>query len=145
LNIYFSSHLANFDLPDKRLVKTWIRFVLANEEKKLGEISFVFSSDNYILEVNKKYLNHDYFTDIITFNYNVGNVLNGDIVISLDTVRRNADFYKVEFQFELLRVIIHGILHLIGYDDKNDDDQKLMKEQEDRWLLCFQSKSFLKK
>lgn len=125
-------------------LKKWIKFVIENEGKKLGEINFVFSSDDYVIEINKKYLKHNFFTDIITFNYNNSNVINGDIFISIDTVKRNAKIYNVSFEVEIHRVIIHGVLHLLGFDDKFEDQQKIMKLEEDRCLSCFDSKSFLK-
>ena len=100
----------------------------------MGNINIIFCSDNYILDVNVKYLGHDYFTDIITFDYCEKNILSGDLFISIDTVRDNAEFYKTEFQDELNRVIVHGLLHLIGYDDHTPEEQKIMREKEIYYL-----------
>ena len=111
-----------------------MKFVAESEVRRLGDISIIFCSDNYILDVNMKYLQHDYFTDIITFDYCEGSVLSGDLFISIDSVRDNADFYGTEFTDELNRVIVHGLLHLIGYDDHSDSEQKLMRSKEDYYL-----------
>lgn len=124
----------DFVLKGKMFNNRWLKMVAESEIKKLGDISIIFCSDNYILEVNMKYLNHDYFTDIITFDYCEGNRISGDLFISIDTVRENASFYGSEFTEELNRVMVHGILHLIGYDDHTEADQKLMREKENYYL-----------
>lgn len=108
--------------------------VAGSEIRRLGDISIIFCSDNYILDVNMKYLSHDYFTDIITFDYCEGKTLSGDLFISIDSVRENASFYGSEFSDELNRVIVHGLLHLIGYDDHNEKDRKIMREKENYYL-----------
>lgn len=108
--------------------------VAGSEIKRLGAINIIFCSDNYILEVNMKYLQHDYFTDIITFDYCEKDVLSGDLFISVDSVRENAAFYKTEFNDELNRVIVHGLLHLIGYDDHTDEEVAVMRSKEDYYL-----------
>jgi len=118
----------------KLINNKWLKIVAESEIKKLGNISIIFCSDNYILDVNMKYLEHDYFTDIITFDYCEGNKLSGDLFISVDSVRENAHFYKTEFVDELNRVIVHGLLHLIGYDDHTEEDQKVMRSKEDYYL-----------
>ena len=102
--------------------------------KRIGDISIIFCSDPYILDINIRYLHHDYFTDIITFDYTEGDRLSGDLFISLDTVRANADEYGSDFETELNRVMVHGVLHLIGYDDHSSADKKLMREKEDYYL-----------
>ena len=102
--------------------------------KKIGDINVIFCSDNYILDVNMKYLQHDYFTDIITFDYCEDDTLSGDLFISVDSVKENASFYGTEFEVELNRVIVHGLLHLIGYDDHKDQDIKMMRSKEDYYL-----------
>lgn len=112
----------------------WLKLVAESEIKKIGSIAIIFCSDNYILDVNLKYLQHDYFTDIITFDYCEGNVLSGDLFISVDSVRENASFYGTEFSDELNRVIVHGLLHLIGYDDHTEDEQRVMREKENYYL-----------
>ena len=108
--------------------------VAESEIKRLGDVCIIFCSDNYILDVNMKYLQHDYFTDIITFDYCEGNYLNGDLFISVDSVRENAIFYGTEFTDELNRVIVHGLLHLIGYDDHSESDIAMMRQKEDYYL-----------
>ena len=108
--------------------------VAESEIRHLGAINIIFCSDNYILDVNQKYLQHDYFTDIITFDYCEGKTLSGDLFISVDSVRENSIFYGTEFENELNRVMVHGILHLIGYDDHSDEEQKVMREKENYYL-----------
>ena len=113
--------------------------VAESEIKRGGDLSIIFCSDNYILDVNMRYLQHDYFTDIITFDYCEGNRLSGDLFISVDSVRENALFYGTEFSDELNRVMVHGLLHLIGYDDHTEEDQKTMREKEDYYLSVRKS------
>lgn len=124
----------DFVFKHKRLNNSWLKLVAESEIKKLGNINIIFCSDNYILDVNVKYLGHDYFTDIITFDYCEKDILSGDLFISIDTVRDNAEFYKTEFNDELNRVIVHGLLHLIGYDDHTPEEQKIMREKESYYL-----------
>ena len=130
---YFTEDI-KFEFKDKLSNNRWLRLVASSEVKKLGDINIIFCSDNYILDVNMKYLQHDYFTDIITFDYCEGNVMNGDLFISVDSVRENASYYGTEFPDELKRVMVHGILHLIGYDDHSEDDIKVMRSKEDYYL-----------
>ena len=112
----------------------WLKAVAVEENRRLGEISVIFCSDAYLLDMNRKYLGHDYFTDIITFDYSEGELLSGDLFISVDTVRSNASFYSAEFDDELDRVIVHGLLHLIGYDDHSEEEFAAMKEKENYYL-----------
>ena len=123
-------------MPDikKRATTAWIKAVAATYGKKVGEIGYMFVNDERILEVNREYLGHDYYTDIITFDYDEGNVLNGDLVISLDTVRTNAEQFHKSYEEELHRVIIHGILHLCGLNDKGPGERELMEAAENRAL-----------
>ena len=130
---YFTEDIA-FNFKEKRLTSRWLKFVAESESKRLGDIAVIFCSDNYILDVNMKYLQHDYFTDIITFDYCEGNVLSGDLFISIDSVRENAVFYGSEFADELNRVIVHGLLHLIGYDDHTEEDIAQMRAKENYYL-----------
>lgn len=118
----------------KRKVTRWIRETITSEEKELGDISFIFCSDNYLLEINKQYLKHDYFTDIITFDYVEGNQISGDIFISCDRVKENGKEFKTGFDNELMRIIIHGVLHLLGYKDKRKKDKILMTNKENIYL-----------
>ncbi len=130
---YFTEDI-KFEFKRKRLTSRWLKFVAESETKRLGDISVIFCSDNYILDINIKYLGHDYFTDIITFDYCEGKTLSGDLFISIDSVRENASFYGVDFDDELNRVIVHGLLHLIGYDDHTEEDIATMRAKENYYL-----------
>ena len=118
----------------KRETTAWIRRVTATYGKKVGDISYIFCNDERILEVNREYLQHDYYTDIITFDYTEGNTVSGDIFISLDTVKTNSEQYNTPYDEELHRIIIHGILHLCGIDDKGAGERELMEAAENRAL-----------
>ena len=124
----------DFLFKGKAVHKAWLKAVASEENRRLGDISVIFCSDAYLLDMNKKYLGHDYFTDIITFDYSEGELLSGDLFISVDTVRSNAAFYSTEFDDELDRVIVHGLLHLIGYDDHSEEEFAAMKEKENYYL-----------
>lgn len=130
---YFCEDI-KFEFKNRLLNNKWLRLVAESEIKKLGDINIIFCSDNYILDVNMKYLQHDYFTDIITFDYCEGDVISGDLFISIDSVKENSVFYNTEFADELNRVMVHGVLHLIGYNDHCDEDIKLMRSKEDYYL-----------
>lgn len=118
----------------KRDTTAWIRRVAAAHGRKVGEIGYLFCDDEKILEVNREYLNHDYYTDIITFDYDEGEIINGDLVISLDTVRSNAALFGKSYEEELYRVIIHGILHLCGINDKGPGEREIMEAAENEAL-----------
>ena len=135
---YFTED-TDFRFKGRALNNRWLRMVAESEIKRVGDLSIIFCSDNYILDVNMRYLQHDYFTDIITFDYCEGNRLSGDLFISVDSVRENALFYGTEFSDELNRVMVHGLLHLIGYDDHTEEDQKTMREKEDYYLSVRKS------
>ena len=117
-----------------RDTSAWIKRVAQAHGRKVGEIGYMFVSDEKILEVNRQYLGHDYYTDIITFDYDEGDVLNGDLVTSLDTVRTNAEKFGKEYDDELHRVIIHGILHLCGINDKGPGEREIMEAHENEAL-----------
>jgi len=123
-----------FVFRQKTLTSKWLRLVAESEIRRIGDISIIFCSDNYILDINRRYLGHDYFTDIITFDYCEGDRLSGDLFISVDSVQENSVEYGTEFKDELNRVIVHGILHLIGYDDHTEEDVKVMRSKEDYYL-----------
>ena len=123
-----------FQFRKKTLNNKWLRLVAESEIRRIGQINIIFCSDNYILDVNQQYLQHDYFTDIITFDYCEGDRLSGDLFISGDSVRENSIEYGTEFDDELNRVIVHGVLHLIVYDDHCDDDIAVMRKKEDYYL-----------
>ena len=118
----------------KRETTAWIKAVAATYGRKVGEIGYMFVDDEKILEVNNEYLGHDYYTDIITFDYDEDDVINGDLVISLDTVRTNAEKYAKDYTEELYRVIIHGILHLCGINDKGPGEREIMEDNENKAL-----------
>ena len=118
----------------KRAVGNWVKEVAATYGKKVGDISYIFCSDEKILDVNRQYLQHDYYTDIITFDYCAGNRLSGDLFISLDTVRTNAEQFNQPYERELHRVIIHGILHLCGINDKGPGEREIMEAAENKAL-----------
>lgn len=126
------------DIKPLKLSKTHInkqvKYLINNEIKEVGVISLIFCSDNYLLDINIKYLNHNYFTDIITFNYVEGELISGDLFISIDRVKENALEFETIWIKELYRVIFHGLLHLIGYNDKTEEDKVIMKEKEDLYL-----------
>lgn len=121
-------HLAKGDL------RNWINSAIKEEKRKTGDLNFIFCSDEYLLHINRQYLEHDYYTDIITFDYVSGSVISGDIFISVDRVSENAEIYKVSFEEELERIMIHGVLHLLGFQDKGAEHKKIMTKKEDYFL-----------
>jgi rRNA maturation RNase YbeY len=122
---------------DKNLIANWLSNVAFSENKNIDTISVIFCSDDYLLSVNKEYLNHDYYTDIITFDYSVDTEISGDLFISIDRVKENATEFNVPFLNELHRVLVHGVLHLCGYGDKSPDEETLMRSKEDFYLLSI--------
>lgn len=134
MSIQFFSEDVGLPKIGKRKAANWIKGVIASEGKRVGDISFIFCSDEYLLDVNRKYLNHDYYTDIITFDDVDGSVINGDIFISVDSVAENAKEFGTSFENEMHRIIVHGVLHLLGYKDKRKKDKLLMTEKEDFYL-----------
>lgn len=124
----------------KRLIANWVKTVALGYGKKMGEISYIFCSEEKILSVNNEYLQHDYYTDIITFDYTEKATIAGDIFISIDTVKSNAVGYKISFEDEIARILIHGILHLCGLKDKTKKEEKAMREAEDKALLLLTEK-----
>lgn len=133
----------NVKMPSikKREVTKWIRAVAATYGRKVGEVGYLFCDDEKILEVNREYLQHDYYTDIITFDYDEDNVINGDLVISLDTIRTNAELFNKTYDEELYRVIIHGILHLCGINDKGPGEREIMEAAENKALEMWAAQS----
>jgi rRNA maturation RNase YbeY len=118
----------------KGAVQNAIDFLIENEKKQPGEISVIFCSDEYLLKINEQYLNHNYYTDIVTFDYVENSVISGDLFISLDRIKENSAQFNVAFKEELYRVILHGVLHLVGYKDKTATEKKLMRGKEDFYL-----------
>lgn len=132
ISFYFED--TRFEFRQKTLTRKWLKLVAESEICRIGDISVIFCSDNYILDINQRYLHHDYFTDIITFDYREGDRLSGDLFISVDSVRENSIEYGTEFNDELNRVIVHGLLHIIGYDDHTDEQTKEMRTKENYYL-----------
>lgn len=130
----------NFLLENEILFQEWISNILDSENKTEGEINYVFCNDDYLLNLNKKHLNHDTLTDVISFDYTLGSLISGDIFISTERVLENAIIFNVTFQEELLRVMAHGILHYCGYNDKSEHDVLLMRSKEDEKTNLFHVK-----
>ena len=139
-SISFHNESVNNKTPSKRLLKAWIKEFVSNHGKKVGELAFVFCSDEKILEINLNFLQHDYYTDIITFDYSEGEVISGDIFISVERVLENAASHQVDYNTELLRVISHGVLHLIGFQDKEEKKKVEMTRNEDLCMSLFFTK-----
>ena len=127
----------NFILEDSEKIRIWIEEVIKKEKKIVGDITYIFCDDDYLLERNKEFLDHNTLTDIITFNYCIDNNISSDIMISIDRVKENSTTFENSFNEELKRVMIHGILHLIGYNDKSDKEKELMREKENFYLNIF--------
>lgn len=137
--IQFVEENVKFPLSHKSLTKKWIKLVIESFQKKTGDICIIFCDDDYLLNINRQYLEHDYYTDIITFDYVEGDRISGDLFISLDTVKSNADKFSVPFDTEAKRVIIHGILHLLGLKDKTDSEALAMRAAEDKAIGLYPS------
>lgn len=135
--ISFSTENLDFELEDKAKVKKWISEVVTAQGKKVGQIGYLFCDDAYLIEVNRTYLNHDTYTDIITFDYVVGDIISGDIMISVERVKENASQFNTSFEQELHRVIIHGVLHLLGQKDKTESEAAEMRKKEEAALVLW--------
>lgn len=136
---FFAEGSAKMPAINKTNIRTWVKQVAMDHGKRVGEISYIFCDDEKILEVNRQYLQHDYYTDIITFDYTEGDKIAGDLFISLDTVRTNAEQFEQPYERELHRVIIHGILHLCGINDKGPGEREIMEQQENLALEQLKS------
>ncbi|XLS29245.1 rRNA maturation RNase YbeY [Flavobacteriaceae bacterium M23B6Z8] len=126
-----------FFLDSEEVYRIWIDKIIQSQDKVLGQLTFVFCSDESLLEINKDFLNHDYYTDIVTFDYTEGVVLSADVMISIDRVNDNANTFRVSGEEELRRVIAHGILHLMGYDDGTVEEKQLMRIKESEMMKMF--------
>lgn len=129
-----------FELPNENEIEKWLSEVIVSESKKEGDINYIFCDDDYLHEINVKYLDHDTLTDIISFDYSIGNELHGDIFVSVERVADNAKDFNVSFDEELKRVLAHGILHFAGYKDKSEEDELLMRSKEDEKIAMFHVK-----
>jgi rRNA maturation RNase YbeY len=132
--ILFQNQNTEFKLCHKQSIKLWIKSIIEAEKKKLGHLNFVFTNDETILKTNIQFLNHNTYTDIITFDYCANNLISGDIIISIERVLENAKKFNADFDTELKRVIIHGVLHLCGYKDKTAKDSEVMRKKENQAL-----------
>jgi probable rRNA maturation factor len=126
-----------FTLENEIVISNWISDVIISEDKKLGDINYIFCDDEYLLQINQEHLQHDYYTDIISFDYTIGNEISGDMFISIERVKDNAVDFNVSFEDELRRVMVHGVLHYCGYNDKTESDELLMRSKEDEKLAMF--------
>lgn len=136
--INYFSEKPEFKFKNKRNTTNWLKGVISANHKVLGELTFVFCTDEQVLEINQTYLKHFYLTDVITFNYNIGEIINGDIYISVDRISENASIFEVSFDSELHRIMVHGVLHLLGYNDKTKKQEKEMRALEDFYLKEIQ-------
>ena len=139
-HIQFYKSKVQFRFSNKTAIINWIGQVIRKECKKTGSINFIFCTDDFLLSINKQYLKHDFYTDIITFNYSEGKLINGEIYISIDRVRENAASLGFKFPVELSRIVIHGVLHLLGYSDNTPSQKKLMSKKEDACLSLLLTK-----
>lgn len=137
MSILYQNEDVQLPLIKKRKTTDWIKAIAGSYNKKAGDIAFIFCSDKKILEINNQYLQHDYYTDIITFDYSEDDMISGDIFISLDTVRSNSEQFKTDYDNELHRIIIHGILHLCGINDKGPGEREHMTECENKALAVL--------
>lgn len=128
---------ATFELDNEQATSDWIHQVITSEQYQVGDITYVFCNDEFLLDINQKYLQHDTYTDIISFDYRMGKTIHGEIYISVDRVADNAKVYKVSFHNELHRVMIHGILHFLGYGDKTKQEKEAMRHKENECLTML--------
>ena len=137
--IYFN-YENDFVLENEEVISSWLEDVILSEDKKLGEINYIFCDDEYLHKINLEYLSHDTLTDIISFDYSMGNELHGDIFVSIERVTENAVDFKTDFNEELKRVLVHGVLHYCGYKDKSEQEEIIMRSKEDEKIQMFHVK-----
>ena len=138
--IRFFLHHVNYRIGGKKKIKTCVKGIITDYKRREGEINIIITTDRDLLEINKKYLKRDYFTDIISFDLSKDESISGDLYISIDRVKENAKLFNVKKEVELLRVIIHGVLHLLGYKDKGKQERKKMTEKEDYYIEIYYKK-----
>lgn len=132
--VSFASEQTKFTLTKQKPIVSWLDSVAQAENRSLSEIAFVFCSDDYLLDINQRFLAHDYYTDVITFDYSIESSISGDVFVSIDRVAENAAQVGVSFENELHRVLVHGVLHLLGYKDKTSEEKAVMTDKEDFYL-----------
>lgn len=137
MNIYFHREYIKSEIKEKTKIRKWITKIIENEGKKGGTLNIILTNNNKIVELNKKYLNRKYITDIITFDFKDGNEISGDLFLSYETVKENSARFRNKISIEIRRVIAHGVLHLLGYNDSTDEEKKMMREKEDYYLNKF--------
>lgn len=138
MTITFSTNIDGFTLPDKERIKKWLTTIVQAQGKYVGTIGYLFCDDEFLFDANRRYLNHDTYTDIITFDYVEGDLISGDIMISVDRVGENAEKFGCTFEDELHRVIVHGVLHLLGQGDKTEREAAEMRKKEEQALMRWQ-------
>jgi probable rRNA maturation factor len=136
--IFFHSEDIQYTLDNADRFERWISFVVENEKFQLGDLNIIFTSNDYLLKINQDFLNHNYYTDVITFNYNIESQISGDIFVSIDQIQINSKELGIEFVNEVSRVMIHGVLHLIGYNDSSESEVREMRKMEDKALLLLE-------
>ncbi len=136
-SICFHSETGNFRLKRPTVVRNWINDSILASRKQTGNLNYIFCSDEFLLDINRRFLKHDYYTDIITFDYSEGKIISGDLYISIDRVKENAETEQQPFETELSRVMIHGVLHLMGHGDKEKKAKALMRKKEDKFLALL--------
>ncbi|MCR9249042.1 MAG: rRNA maturation RNase YbeY [bacterium] len=140
-NIHFFEEDISFQLEEPNIIINWVQQIINQHQQSLEEINYIFCSDSYLLNINQEYLNHDTFTDIVTFNNSEeSNKIESDIFISIDRIKENANSYNKSFEHELYRVMIHGVLHLLGFDDKTEEEKSVMREKEEACLSLLNIK-----
>ena len=132
IRVYYDD--TDFRIEGWRRIVSIIELIIANEKKVAGELSYIITSADSLRKINREFLEHDYYTDVISFNYNEGKIINGEIYVSIEVVQENAINYNVSLRNEFLRVLFHGVLHLLGYDDKTKEQEAEMRDMEDMWL-----------
>lgn len=145
ITMIITYHTEGVEMPiiNEKLIQEWIKEVATKYQRRAGEIAYIFCSDEKILEVNRTYLQHDYYTDIITFDYCKGNIISGDLFISLDTVKTNSEQFNTPYNEELHRTIIHGILHLCGINDKGPGEREIMEQAENEALTIYKRIAYI--
>ncbi|MFO7754582.1 MAG: rRNA maturation RNase YbeY [Bacteroidales bacterium] len=140
VKIYYRN--VKFRLGKTKGIKDWIEEVIRMEEKEPGDLSFIFIDDKEILKINREFLKHDYYTDVIAFDYHRGNIIEGEVFLSIDTIRRNSALFSKSLKDEILRVMVHAALHLVGYNDDDKKRKDIMREAEDKYLGIFKSSAY---